>query len=915
MNDHDLSRRDFLAAAGGTAAMVLAPASTIAAAGSAKPLNLAIVAAPSGSYVSADTRLTSLNSGATPGSSADPAQLAFGTAPEKGTQWAQYDWNEPISTNAIDVYWWGKHWGIALPVANRLLYWDGEQFVPVKNARGFGLEPNAFNRTEFDAVTTQRLRLEIDPAADKSVGVLQWRVWSVGDVPKFAPVVTAGVDRTVMLGAPTYLLGRAAWLDRKRGDAARWRKISGPGVVTFADADAAQTAAQVSAPGDYTFELSAQGDGFTTRSTLRLRAEMPPPRDRLDVVYTTPYAILSPLWKARAKALIVNWIPHCVRYCERTDLKIGEGGLDNFIEAAKALRGEPHGRHKGYVFSNAWIHQTIESICIALMVDAQGDEEILAAQSGMRTTLEKWIPIVLAAQEPDGYLQTAYTLADRAKWPSRWNPGNRGDHEGYVAGYFIESAINHYTLTGGKDLRLYNAAQKLADCWVANLGPGKKVWYDGHQEMEQALVRFGRFVNDMEGPLPGTNKGKGDAYIALARFLLESRRGGSEYDQSHLPPQQQYEAVGHAVRAVYFYSGMADIAAETHDRDYQSAVRSLADNIVNRKYYVTGGVGSGDTAEGFGGDYVLGNDAYCESCSSCGLVFFDYKLNLAYHDARYADLYEETIYNALLGATDIEGRNFCYTNPLVNTERAAWHVCPCCVGNIPRTLLMLPTWSYVKDRASVYVNLFVGSRINVGEVAGTPVEMVQETDYPWKGAVAITVNPRDARTFSVKVRVPDRATSALYSATPPVKGLGKLRVNGAPLEARIENGYAVITREWRRGDRIDFELPLTPQRITADERVAATRGKVALRYGPLLYNVELADQPHLDRALGQAPLTAEWRGDLLGGVITLKGKWDDGSALTAVPNFVRMNRGEIPAREYPTEKPLDKVYSQVWMKA
>ena len=401
--------------------------------------------------------------------------------------------------------------------------------------------------------------------------------------------------------------------------------------------------------GDYTFELSAQGDGFTTRSTLRLRAELPPPQDRLDVVYTTPYAILSPLWKARAKALIVNWIPHCVRYCERTDLKIGEGGLDNFIEAAKALRGEPHGKHKGYVFSNAWIHQTIESICIALMVDAQGDKEILAAQAGMRATLGKWIPIVLAAQEPDGYLQTAYTLADRAKWPSRWNPGNRGDHEGYVAGYFIESAINHYTLTSGKDLRLYNAAKKLADCWVANIGPGKKVWFDGHQEMEQALVRFGRFVNDMEGA------GKGDAYIALARFLLESRRGGSEYDQSHLPPQQQYEAVGHAVRAVYFYSGMADIAAETHDRDYQSAVRSLADNIVNRKYYVTGGVGSGDTAEGFGGDYVLGNDAYCESCSSCGLVFFEYKLNLAYHDARYADLYEETIYNALLGATDHPG--------------------------------------------------------------------------------------------------------------------------------------------------------------------------------------------------------------------------------------------------------------------
>ena len=376
----DLSRREFLASAGGTAVVALGSTSILAATDPAKPLNLAIVATPSASYVSADTRLTSLNSGATPGSSADPAQLAFGTAPEKGTQWAQYEWNEPVSTNAIDVYWWGKHWGIALPVASRLLYWDGVQFVPVKNARGLGLAPNAFNRTEFDSVTTQRLRLEIDPADDKAVGVLQWRVWSVGEVPKFAPVVTAGVDRTVMLGSPTYLLGRAAWLDRKSGDAARWRKVSGPGTAAFADAGAAQTSAHVSALGDYVFELSANGDGFTTKSTLRLRAETPPPRDRLDVVYTTPYAITSPLWKARAKALIVNWIPHCVRYCERTDLTIGEGGLDNFIEAAKALQGKPHGKHKGYVFSNAWVHQTIESMCIALMVDAQGDEEILAAQ-------------------------------------------------------------------------------------------------------------------------------------------------------------------------------------------------------------------------------------------------------------------------------------------------------------------------------------------------------------------------------------------------------------------------------------------------------------------------------------------------------------------------------------------------------
>ena len=234
-------------------------------------------------------------------------------------------------------------------------------------------------------------------------------------------------------------------------------------------------------------------------SSLKVKVLLPPKDNRLDVVYTKRYKIDNPLWNDRAKALITSWIPYCVTQIERTDLTLGEGGLDNFIEAAKALRGEPHGKHKGYVFSNAWVHQTIEAMCIALMVDPKGDTEIIAAQEKMRVTLEKWIPIILAAQEPDGYLQTAYTLRDTSRWKGRWEPRTRGNHEGYVAGYFIESAINHYTLTEGKDKRLYNAAKKLADCWVANIGPGKKGWFEGHQEMEQALVRVGRFVNELEG--------------------------------------------------------------------------------------------------------------------------------------------------------------------------------------------------------------------------------------------------------------------------------------------------------------------------------------------------------------------------------------------------------------------------------
>jgi len=524
------------------------------------------------------------------------------------------------------------------------------------------------------------------------------------------------------------------------------------------------------------------------------------------------------------------------------------------------------------------------------MVDPQGDKDIIAAQEKMKATLEKWIPIILAAQEPDGYLQTAYTLRDPARWKDRWAPETRGNHEGYVAGYFLESAINHYTLTEGKDRRLYDAAKKLADCWASNIGPGKKEWFDGHQEMEQALVRFGRFVNDME------DNGRGDAYIKLSKFLLDCRKNGSEYDQSHVPVQKQYEAVGHAVRAAYCYSGMADIAAETGDVDYQSAVMSLWDNIVNKKYYVTGGIGSGESAEGFGPNYSLGNDAYCESCSSCGLIFFQYKMNLAYHDAKYADLYEETMYNALLGSIDMDGRNFFYDNPLsTSITRYPWHTCPCCVGNIPRTLLMIPTWTYVKGKDGLYINMFIGSTIKVKKVAGTDIEMIQNTDYPWSGKVSVIVNPVSSKAFTVYIRIPDRSTSLLYTCLPAVNGLKSLSVNGKSIKVVADKGYAVIKRIWKKGDRIDFELPMEIQTITADPEIEADKGRVALRYGPMIYNVEKADQPDIDKYIGTGPLKTEWRKDLLGGVMVIKGQWDDGSQLTAVPDYARCNRIAQPS--------------------
>src|SRR6266571_2861117 len=641
------------------------------------------------------------------------------------------------------------------------------------------------------------------------------------------------------------------------------------------------------------------------------QAAPPPPPEQRRFVVTRPYAVTGPFWTSRVKALITSWIPYCVDQCNRTGIPAGrgDGGIDNFVEAAKALRGEPYAAHKGYIFSNAWVHQTVESICLALMIDPQGDQEIIAAQKKLRASLEDWIPKILAAQHPDGYLQTAFTLRNaprpdqpaaggRGPWRERWSVSHRANHEGYVAGYFIEAAINHYVMSEGKDLRLYHAAKKLCDCWADHIGPApKQAWYDGHQQMEQGLVRFGRFVNEIERK-PGSKTGPGDRYIALAKFLLDCRKDGTEYDQSHLPVQQQYEAVGHAVRAVYTYSGMADVAVETHDVDYQSATKSIWDNLVNKKYYLTGGVGSGETAEGFGPDYSLRNDGYCEACSSCGEIFFQWKLHLAYHDAQYADLYEQTMYNAVYGSLDLLGKRFYYDNPLdENTARYPWHNCPCCVGNIARTMLMLPTWAYSRSADAVYVNLFAGMRVNLGEVAGTEVEIVQETNYPWDGTVKLTVNPRAPKAFAVRIRVPKRDVSTLYRATPNGDGITKMTVNGTVFKAPEARGYAEISRRWKAGDTIELTLPMPVQRvygsdkiISGDSRPSPVKDKVALRMGPLVYNIEKVDQDITGVLPPEAPLVSEWRADLLGGVNVIKGTFANGAPMTAIPNPMRYNR-------------------------
>lgn len=456
-------------------------------------------------------------------------------------------------------------------------------------------------------------------------------------------------------------------------------------------------------------------------------------------------------------------------------------------------------------------------------------------------------------------------------------------------------------MTEGRDRRLYDAARRLADLWADSIGPApKRAWSDGHQGMKIALYRLARLVDDLEGP------GAGARYADLADYLLSQRGAdprmpaasnynyglGAEYDQSHAPAIEQYRAVGHAVRAVYSYTAMAESAARNDDPQMQSAVLSVWDNLSNRKTYITGGIGSGETAEGFGEDYSLPVNAYCESCSGVGNILFQHRMQLMTGRARHADLYEDTLYNGLLSGIALDGRTFTYTNALDTSDsRYPWHVCPCCVGNIPRALLALPAWTYTVGDTSLHVNLFVGGRASVPRVAGTRIDVVQQTDYPRSGRVRIVLRPDRPARFALHVRDPDRVASELYSAEPPSRGLLAVRVNGERVDPEIVDGYAVLERRWSPGDTVDLELDMPVQRVRAIDRVDGLRGRVALKRGPLVFNVEAADQPLDGELAADAPLEAVFDPDLLGGVMTIRGTWSDGTPLLAIPNYARNNRG------------------------
>jgi DUF1680 family protein len=589
-------------------------------------------------------------------------------------------------------------------------------------------------------------------------------------------------------------------------------------------------------------------------------------------------------WRDQFKRLSEKWIPHCITQME-------EGGkgreLLNLVNTAKALKGEPAGKFTGLPWSDAYVYNTIESICLALAIDPEGDADLARAQAHLRKKLDEWIPIALAAQTDDGYIHSFHILNKRKRYT------NTGHHEFYVQGYFLEAGVAHRRMAGEKGSRLYDAARKCADHLCATFGPPpKRNWIYGHAGMGYALCRLARLVNEVEGA------GKGDKYAELAKFFFDHRHTDAKhhnsYDQSHRPVVEMDSAVGHAVRATYFYTGIADLAMLTGDAAYRKAVDRIWDSAVGRKLYVTGGVGASHRGEAFDADYELRNNGYCESCAGCGQSFWADRMHRMHHDGHYVDVQERVLYNNVLGAIELSGVNFFYQNPLASGRgRYPWHGCPCCVGNIPRALLGIKDVTYSLDAAgrTLLVNHYVAGEGTIDRVAGTSLRIEQRTEYPWEGDVALILTPGAAKAFTLRLRIPDRAGGALYTARPDVKGQFTLKVNGKAVPGKPVGGYVGIERTWQAGDRVDLALPMPVQRVYADQRVAADRGRVALQRGPIVYNIESVDHDRDVRGIVLGPdakLEPVRRKDLLGGVTAVA---CDEAKLLAIPNYARLNRG------------------------
>lgn len=600
------------------------------------------------------------------------------------------------------------------------------------------------------------------------------------------------------------------------------------------------------------------------------------------------------------------------------------GRFDNFALAGGLIKGE----HKGdFSFDDTDPYKIIEGASYSLSVkyDAQLD-----------AYLDSVISLIGAAQEADGYLTTCVTnKATRLSgwWgSSRWEKIN--SHELYNSGHLYEAAVAHYKATGKKSL--LNIAIKNADlvCQVFGPNEGQKHVPSGHPIIEMALVKLYNVTSDQK-------------YLDMARYFVDETGRGTDghrlspYSQDHKPIMDQEEIVGHAVRAGYLYSGVTDVASMQKDRKLFEAVNRVWENMVSRKLYITGGIGSRAQGEGFGPDYELNNfNNYCETCASIANVYWNQRMFLATGESKYSDVVERTLYNGLIAGVSLSGDKFFYDNPLASNghhHRAEWFGCACCPGNVTRFMASVPAYVYAVDKNDIYVNLFVEGNAKI-KIADNEVELIQKTKYPWDGKVEFDVNPTTNGQFAMLLRIPGWAKnqpvpSDLYTYVEQIDPQIKVLVNGKEQKKRMRAGYWVIDREWKVGDKISMYLDMPIRRVKAHDKVEYDKGLLAMERGPIVYALEGIDQPNPYVFNIVIPRNAEikstYNKDLLGGVVTLEGnsliveKNADGSlnetpsTFKAIPYCTWNNRGYsqlvvwIPeSPKYATVKPEPTIASR-----
>jgi DUF1680 family protein len=615
----------------------------------------------------------------------------------------------------------------------------------------------------------------------------------------------------------------------------------------------------------------------------------------------TAVHLTDQFWAPKIETNRTASIPAAFEQCELT------GRVDNFIRAATALRGEPLANKKapGYPFDDSDLYKVIEGASYALAVHP--DPKLDAY-------VDTLIAKVAAAQEPDGYLYTTRAIDPVNPHPwagkERWVLEKVDSHELYDLGHMFEAATAHYSATGKKNF--LNVATKAADLLVRTFGPGKRAIWPGHEITEMGLVRMYRVTGNLD-------------YLNLAKFLIDSRKPDAPatsnhpatYNQSMVPVVEQTEAVGHAVRAAYLYSGVADVAALTGDAAYLKAIDAIWNDVVGKKLYITGGIGASGAGEAFGRAYELPNmSAYCETCAAVGNDYWNQRMFLLHGDAKYIDVMERTLYNGLISGVAIDGKTYFYPNPLESKgqhQRQAWFGVACCPGNITRFMASLPGYVYAKQGQTIFVNLYAAGTADVALGDGAPVKITQATKYPWDGAVKLTVTPAKPGSFTINLRVPgwarnEAAPGDLYRFLDPVTAKATVRVNGRTVASTDAKGYLSMTRAWNAGDVIDLSLPMSVRRVVANDLVAADKGRMAIQRGPIVYAAEWPDNPDgRVRNLvvsDTTALTSTFRPDLLGGVQVVTGtstalEFDAAGKLQmksqpfmAIPYYAWANRGK-----------------------